>query len=331
MTFVRSCVAAWVALALSAQTAALSQAMLPELPALTAPLGREHPLTGRVIRLVDDSAVDPARLVHDATGAAFVLLGEKHDNPDHHKLQAWMIDALSRSGRRPAVAMEMLSADQAPALARYLSDAHADATGLGDAVGWQAQGWPDWTIYAPIADAALRARLPIIAADLAKAAQHGIGRRGLGSLPDYAIARLQLMTDYDPHQAASLARELRDSHCGHVPEDALQGMATVQRARDAHMAAAMIDAAALPDIDGAVLIAGAGHVRRDRGVPWHLARMAPGKTILTIAFREVDPVRTAAAQYVGPGTFDYVWFTPRRDDEDPCARFEERLRRLRRP
>lgn len=331
MTFVRFCAVAWIALALSHQTAAFSQTMLPEPPALAAPLGREHPLAGRIIRLADDNAVDPAQLVGDATGAAFVLLGEKHDNPDHHRLQAWMIEAMSRSGRRPAVAMEMLSVDQAPALARYLGNAHADAAGLGAAVGWQAQGWPDWAIYEPIAEAALRARLPIVVADLAKAAQRSIGRDGLGSLPGDATARLQLMTDYDPHQAASLARELRESHCGHVPEGALQGMAAVQRARDAHMAAAMIDAAARPDVDGAVLIAGAGHVRRDRGVPWHLARMAPGRRMLTIAFREVDDARTVASQYAGAGVFDYVWFTPRLNDEDPCERFKEQLRRMRQP
>jgi hypothetical protein len=59
--------------------------------------------------------------------------------------------------------------------------------------------------------------------------------------------------------------------------------------------------------------------------------MAPGKKILTIAFREVDSARADAERYLAPGTFDYVWFTPRLDDEDPCARFGEQLQRLRRP
>ena len=48
-----------------------------------------------------------------AAARDFVLLGEKHDNPDHHRLQAWMIDALVARGRRPAIAMEMLDAEQA--------------------------------------------------------------------------------------------------------------------------------------------------------------------------------------------------------------------------
>jgi len=238
---------------------------------------------------------------------------------------------LTASGRRPAVAVEMLTADQAPALARYLADPHADAAGLGQAVDWEAQGWPDWRIYAPIAQAALRARLPIVAADLPKSARRMIGRGDLASLPDDIKTRLDLLTDYDTEQAASLARELRDSHCGQLPDQAVGRMAAVQRARDAHLAAAMVDAAAHPGIDGAVLIAGAGHIRRDRGVPWHLARMAPGKSVLAIAFREVDHAMTDPGQYAAAGTFDYVWFTPRVDDKDPCARFDDQLRRMRRP
>ncbi len=302
---------------------------MPALPSWTSPLARDHPLAGRVFRPADGHAADPEQLVRDATRTPFVLLGEKHDNADHHALQAWVIRAMAAAGRRPAVAMEMLTADQAPALARYIADPQASAAGFGRAVGWQ--GWPDWSIYQPIAEAALGARLPIVAADLAAATRRAIGRGNLASLPDDVTGRLGLMTGYDSQQAQSLAQELRDSHCGHLPEAALAGMSDVQRARDAHMAAAMVDAAAQPGIAGAVLIAGAGHVRRDRGVPWHLARMEPGRAVLSIAFREVDDGRSDAAEYVTSGLFDYVWFTPRRDNEDPCARFEEQLRRLRRP
>jgi uncharacterized iron-regulated protein len=52
-----------------------------------------------------------------------------------------------------------------------------------------------------------------------------------------------------------------------------------QRARDAHIAAAMRDAGG----DGAVLIAGAGHARRDMGVP----RLLPDADVISLAFIEV--------------------------------------------
>src|SRR2546430_14763230 len=85
------------------------------------------------------------------SAARFALLGERHDHPEHHEFQAWLLRRMVESGRRPALAFEMLDTTQAPALARHLATAPRDAAGLGDAVGWGASGWPDWRLYQPIA------------------------------------------------------------------------------------------------------------------------------------------------------------------------------------
>lgn len=304
----------------------------PDLPAWRAPIGRDHPLVGRIFRIAGQApatALAPLEVVHALERTDFILLGEKHDNPDHHALQAWTITALAHSGRRSAIALEMIGSDQAPALARYLAAPDADAVGLGEAVGWRARGWPDWEIYAPIARAALQANLPIVAADIASKIQRQVSRNGIASLPPELRTRLDLDVGFDAAQAASLATELRASHCGHVSEEKLPNMMDVQRMRDAHMAHALVAAAALPRVDGAILIAGIGHVRRDRGIPWQLERMAPGRTVAVVAFIEVDRSRPNVDDYDVVGRFDYVWFTPRLDDEDPCIRFFERLRRPR--
>jgi hypothetical protein len=83
-----------------------------------------------------------------------------------------------------------------------------------------------------------------------------------------------------------------------------------------------------------VLIAGIEHVRRDVGVPAYLTRWAPQRTIATVGFVEVarehtDPADTLAALYGDTVPLDYAWFTPRVDDDDPCAAFAEKLERLR--
>ncbi len=289
-----------------------------------APLDRDHSLVGRIVQLADREEITSARLADIAATREFVLLGEKHDNPDHHRLQAWMIDALVARGRRPAVAMEMLDTDQAPVLAEYLKQRPRDAAGLGAAVGWKARGWPDWSIYAPIAETALQAGLPIVSADLTRAELRTVGRDGMAALAEPIRARLQRAPNLDAPQAASLAQELRDSHCGQLPDEALPRMANVQWARDAHMAAAMLDSPS-----GAVLIAGAGHVRRDRGVPWHLRHVAPGRSIVVLALVEVEEAKRDASDYALAEKFDYVWFTPRVDAEDPCVKFRDSLRRRR--
>jgi hypothetical protein len=82
-----------------------------------------------------------------------------------------------------------------------------------------------------------------------------------------------------------------------------------------------------------VLIAGAGHVRRDYGIPTYLASSTPEASVISVAFLEVSQDRLEPTAYVGRfgrPTFplDYVWFTPRVDDDDPCVAFEEQLKKL---
>jgi hypothetical protein len=72
------------------------------------PLGAEHPLVGRIWSTRAGRFVDEATLRAALRG--YVLLGEKHDNVDHHALQAQLLDAMREGGRRPAVAFEMLDA-----------------------------------------------------------------------------------------------------------------------------------------------------------------------------------------------------------------------------
>ena len=87
--------------------------------------------------------------------------------------------------------------------------------------------------------------------------------------------------------------------------------------------------------DGAVLIAGNGHVRRDRGVPHHLRALAPTTGQLTAAVGilevqegQLQPV--AYAQGAGPQrAYDFLLFTARVNNDDPCERFRQRLEKLR--
>jgi uncharacterized iron-regulated protein len=286
---------------------------------------RHHPLAGRIWAPAEGRFLEPAaRLAR----VEFVLLGEKHDNPDHHRLQAWILSRLVAAGRRPAVGLEMLSVDQDAALARHLAARPHDAAGLGEAVDWHRAGWPPWDLYRPLAEVALGAGLPLVAADLGREHRGEVRRQGLSGLPGELRTRLGLETPLAPALRAALAREIADAHCGYLPPERVDVLVDVQRARDAHMAWRLATAGAA----AGVLIAGAGHVRRDWGVPTFLARFLPGARVASVAFVEVRPGLHEPEPYAagpeGPA-FDYVWFTPRVDAEDPCARYRPALQRLR--
>jgi uncharacterized iron-regulated protein len=103
-------------------------------------------------------------------------------------------------------------------------------------------------------------------------------------------------------------------------------MMRFQRARDAAMANALIAATNAAHVDDAVLIAGNGHTRRDRGAGRDLATRDPKRPITSISFNEVEPGKTEPLAYAprwNTSTLpvDFVWFTPRATDEDPCEGF----------
>ena len=295
-------------------------------------LGRNHPLTGRIWDVSSARFIDRQSLVTRLARADFLLLGERHDNPDHHLLQAEMLRSLIALGRRPAVGFEMFGLDDASAIANHLAFAPNDAAGLGRAVNWNKRGWPDWAMYQPIAEVALEAKLRIVATNLPLATARKMSSDGLAALEPRVVGDLGL--DRPPSESvfASIAADIRDSHCGYGSEESVKLMVGVQRARDAQMAQSLI---AADDPDGAILVAGAGHVRNDYGIPVYLTAKAAGKQVISIAFLEVDNQKPEPDNYALPDPngrlpFDFVWFTARVDDENPCEKFKSQFEHLKR-
>ena len=286
--------------------------------AAPAVLHSDHPLAGTLWDVREGRRVSEQAFFAEAATARWVLLGEKHDNAEHHRLQARVIGALARSGRRPGVVWEMAEPAQGAAL-REARLAEVDV--LGAALDWEARGWPAWPEYQPIAEQALSHGLAMYPG---KPSRDLVRRVSRGEPPPPEIAdRFDFNRPYPAEIEATLLEELASSHCGRLPEEALGPMVRVQRLWDAWMADTLLRAA--EESDGAVLIAGAGHVRKDRAVPWQLrlAGQSAGR-ILTLALVEVTAGYndTTAYDAFDPRRFDFVWFTPRVDENDPCAAFD---------
>jgi uncharacterized iron-regulated protein len=284
-----------------------------------------HPLAGRIHQTAGDRFVDQATLIADLAAADFVLLGERHDNPDHHRLQALLVGELQAASARPRViAFEMIPADRQLSAVEHLQTHPGDAAGLGAAVDWSALGWPDWALYRPIAEVALASGAELVAADLSQTQKRAVFHEGPGVLQAAMVRRTGLDRQLPEPLATSLAQELRDAHCGEVLDPVVEGMFRVQRARDAMMADRL---ATVGRRAGGVLIAGNGHVRNDRGVPWYLGRIRPDARILSVGLLEVlDGVDSVPVDL----PFDYVWFTPRAGEDEPCGDLEQ-LRQLELP
>ena len=82
---------------------------------------REHPLAGVIV----DAAGQPvteATLLEAVGAAGTAYVGEKHDNPDHHRIEAQIIAARLEAKPGSAVVVEMLDEAQAPTLATLTPD-----------------------------------------------------------------------------------------------------------------------------------------------------------------------------------------------------------------
>jgi len=265
------------------------------------------------------------RLVEDLAERRFVLLGEKHDNPEHHEIQAELLHRMIAAGRKPAVVWEMIERGRQAAMDEFQASGNTDPDAFADAIGWADSSWPDWEFYRPIADAALSAGLPMIAGNLDAATVRSIGQGDVIATDLRATLRLD---EPVPEFVRDAVRdEIYRGHCGLIPRDKLAPMVAVQIARDASLAEVMVRSAGRAD--GAVLIAGGQHARRDTGAGFHLEQRFGGENIASIGMLEGDLeiVWAGEEQVVPASRFDYVWYTdPAQPNKDYCADLEARFK-----
>lgn len=267
------------------------------------------------------------RLVEVSASRQFVLIGENHDNAAHHQLQANLIGALVARDRKPAVVFEMIPTEEQEALDTYLANEGATAEGLGNAVGWEARGWPAWETYLPIADMAMDNRLMMVAGGLGRESAMKLARGGSNALSAEEQSKLALGIDFPDPLKESLLEELRIGHCDLLPLEALHPMVAVQRARDGVMAHTLLSAGP----NGAVLIGGKGHTRLDRAIPYVLKQLDQSladSDIVSIGMVGVQPDANSFTDYLEAEDglpFDFVVFTERTEPIDHCERLRERF------
>ena len=313
------------------------------------PLLQAHPLVGQIWRVHDRRFIDVATLQKEVSRADYLLLGEKHDNPDHHLLRQQLVMQL-----QPEIALvsfEMLDHSQQPQL-DALAGANPESADIRAALDWDDEGW-NWDFYGPLLSALLAEGVSVRAANISRADEM---EAYAGELNQTAATVLT------PEQLLVLEQEIDASHCGMLPASQFAAMVRVQQARDYHMAGSLLGDLSSSSESGInqsgsnesaggeerpvagvrVLVAGNYHVRKDLGVPKYLQALYiqaldmqaldtqtlsdNADVVLTVAFLEVaetmtDPQMYLETQYAADA-FDYVWFTPAAAAQDYCAAFQ---------
>ena len=274
-------------------------------------------------------------LLNQLSRGAVVMIGEQHDNADHHVAQALVARGTNpnaNSDRPVPVVFEQFRADQQVGLEKFAdlktaSPGQATLPEFKRLTEWEKSGWQQYN-YDPLLQAAIDAKLPIYAGDVPRDAIMKVAKEGEGALPAEDRARLKLDDPLGPKLDDASLSEIEEAHCGTMPKEAFTGMAYAQRYRDASLADAVLKAA---DKHGsAILIAGNGHVRTDRGVPWYIHQRAPDKKVVSVMLIEVEDGKTDPEGYVprdpdGKPATDYIIFTPRAERGDPCEKMREKM------
>lgn len=278
------------------------QSQLPPLPEWQGPEGRDYPRTGRIVDLRSGATLTPGQLLERLAVASRVIVGEKHDNPDHHALELWLARALGERRAQGSLLLEMLGPDQQPRVdaIRAQRKAGKPVANLEQALDWR-KGW-DWSQYGPLVTWALAQPAPLLAANLERSEIMRIYKER--PLPAGTASRRDSVR-------LPLLAQIRESHCGMLPDDQLPAMLAVQQQRDRRMAERLRDAP-LP----ALLIAGGFHARRDLGVPVHLRDLGVQEVRVLLLVE--------AGQAVTSREADYAWYTPALPEKDYCADMQAR-------
>ncbi len=284
----------------------------------------DHPLAGKIWDVNTAKFINKQQLAERIVNSHHLMLGETHDNRIHHQNQAWAINLLHDHQRSAVVAFEMISQQQGQVIAdRKYDSSESLIVGLDHIKS----NWKYQQFYAGIFDAVIKADYTILPANFDRPKIMLIIREGEGELSPEVKTMLDdnaLPAD----QVAASRKEIEGSHCGMINEKMTESMMLMQRAKDAQMALAL---AGQDDVDTRVLVAGSGHVRKDRGVPFYLSSQDQENNLLVIGWLEVQTdiadVESYATQWGAHQLpFDYVWFTPRVDRPDPCEQFRQHMK-----
>jgi uncharacterized iron-regulated protein len=275
----------------------------------------DHPLVTRIWSLAEHRFITPEVLMKHLRGGSIILIGERHDQPDHHRLQAWILDGLQPGA---LVGFEMLDEADVPRM-----NGVVDTSSIGHRTRWAESGWPDFEIYRPIFDALFKRKHTPAAIHPSRDRIRAL----MGSPTSQQAGRKaehDREAEHDPVSTegmAALKADIKKAHCGHATPTLVKAMVRAQRFKDRFMSARLN---VLAKGRQAVVIAGNGHVRKDYGMPNYLSGSS-----LSIGILEVSPDRLKPSDY-DPEIYDFIWFTPRLDDLDACSKFRRVLEEMRR-
>ncbi len=272
----------------------LFSAMLLSACSQTAPdsleKGSHAPVADSIVDLRSGKTITPGELLELLAAAPRVIVGEKHDNASHHKIEQWLVENLAQQRPQGSVLMEMLTPNQQGRVnkSRLWLQSHPDgnASEIAEQLDWK-KSW-DWSMYNGVVMAAMRGNYPLLSANLDRDEILSLYQAPVFPAGNYSS---------QPDVRAAIAETIRVSHGGKIEPDQQKSMLAIQQQRDRRMAERLL-AAPTP----ALLIVGGYHASKKLGIPLHIRDLDSQATSVVLMLAEQGTVVTAESA-------DFVWTT----------------------
>ncbi len=150
----------------------------------TLSIGNPGSVTVSLDQIVSTSTSRPVTvsdIAKAAEGKQFVYLGESHNNPDHHKMQAAVIAELVKQGREVIVGFEMFTRPAQINLNPWTLGWWDEATFIEQS-NWKKEWGFDYALYRPIFETIKANRLPMVALNVPRDWVRAVGKGGYAAL-----------------------------------------------------------------------------------------------------------------------------------------------------
>ena len=131
--------------------------------------------------LIDGRPANDASLLLLAEKADYILVGEFHDRPLDHQVQARILSLLAKSGKNPLLGLEMAPASSQPDLDGFNSG-KVSVDAFPQAVNWQKIWGFDFALYRPVFEAAARHNVPVFGLNIPQDVRESVRDKGVAGL-----------------------------------------------------------------------------------------------------------------------------------------------------
>ncbi len=307
---------------------------------------RQDPLIGKIYSSHTKQEITYQELLDDVIKAEVIYLGENHENADHHRHQMQIIEDLIKQGKKPVIGFEFFSVDQTGHLMAYVSSQSAKHPKFVDDkreailrndLGWLSRADTTWQFYFQFVKLAAENKLTVFGADLPTGIVRRITRNGIEALTEIEKAFLRT-TPFENEAYRQLMHErFKAAHCGYAHQKMMERMYDTWLARNDTMAHSIATMRKSNPDQPVVMILGKGHTENNMAVYDRVAHRIPNIKQLNLGFTEIAINPTPLESYFSapkivnktfPSSFEFLWFTQRTSYEDPCERFREQLKRM---